>query len=50
MMPYCDVYITVKDEEEAQRIGRAMVAEKLAACVNIHPIKSIYRAGEDCGR
>lgn len=37
------IYITTKDEEEAEKIGRALVEEKLAACVNIHPIKSIYR-------
>ena len=31
-------------EEEAERIGRAVVEERLAACVNIIvPIRSIYR-------
>ena len=42
-MQYCSIYITTKDEEEARRIGKALVEEKLAACVNINPIKSIYR-------
>jgi periplasmic divalent cation tolerance protein len=42
-MPYCLVYITAADEAEAKRIGRALVEEKLVACVNIHPIQSIYR-------
>ena len=42
-MPYCSLYITTKDEDEARKIGRALVEEKLAACVNIHPIQSIYR-------
>ncbi len=42
-MSYCSIYITVKDEAEARKIGRALVEEKLAACVNIHPINSIYR-------
>jgi len=37
------VYITAKGEEEANRIGQALVGEKLAACVNIHPIRSIFR-------
>jgi periplasmic divalent cation tolerance protein len=39
---YCVVYITTKDEKEARKIGRALVAEKLAAGINIHPIDSIY--------
>ena len=42
-MHYCLVYITTKDEDEAKKIGRALVEEKLVACVNIHPINSIYR-------
>ena len=29
------IYITTKDKDEARRIGKALVAEKLAACVNI---------------
>jgi len=44
-MQYHSIYITTKDEEEAKRIGKTLVEEKLAACVNIHPIKSIYRWG-----
>ncbi len=43
MAQYCLVYITAKDEEEARRIGQALVSEKLVACVNLHPIKSIFR-------
>jgi len=42
-MQYHSIYITTKDEEEARQIGKTLVEEKLAACVNIHPIKSIYR-------
>ena len=41
-MQYRSIYITAKDEQEAREIGKALVEEKLAACVNIHPIKSIY--------
>ena len=37
------IYITTKDEEEAKRIGKTLVEEKLAACVNIYPVESIYR-------
>jgi periplasmic divalent cation tolerance protein len=42
-MEYRSVYITAKDEPEARQIGEAMVREKLAACVNYFPIRSIYR-------
>jgi periplasmic divalent cation tolerance protein len=38
------VYAIFADAEEAERIGGAMVEERLAACVNIlGPIHSIYR-------
>ena len=38
------VYATFADEEEAQRIGRTVIEERLAACVNIlAPCTSIYR-------
>lgn len=36
-------YITAPDIKEAEKIGRTLVEEKLAACVNIFPIISIYR-------
>ena len=42
-MQYRSIYITTRDEDEARRIGKTLVEEKLAACVNIHPITSIYR-------
>jgi periplasmic divalent cation tolerance protein len=41
-LDYCTVYITAKDTEEAHRIGKTLVSEKLAACVNYFPIQSIY--------
>ncbi len=38
------VYATFGGEEEARRIGRACVEERLAACVNVlGPVHSIYR-------
>lgn len=38
------VYATFGSAEEAERIGRAVVEERLAACVNIlGPCRSIYR-------
>jgi len=37
-------YITAPSEAEAARIGRVLVEERLAACVNILPgMRSIYR-------
>jgi periplasmic divalent cation tolerance protein len=38
------LYVTASDETEAERIGRALVESRLAACVNIlGGIRSIYR-------
>jgi periplasmic divalent cation tolerance protein len=38
------VLVTAGNPEEGRRIGRAMVEERLAACVNVvGPIRSIYR-------
>ena len=38
------VYATFASDEEARRIGRTVVEERLAACANlIGPIHSIYR-------
>jgi|SRR3989344_6789140 len=37
------LYITCKDTEEAKKIGRALVGKKVAGCVNISEIKSIYQ-------
>jgi len=37
------VYITAKDQDEALRIGRVLVAERLAACANvIENMTSLY--------
>ncbi len=38
------VLITAPDEREASRLARALVDERLAACVNLVPgLRSIYR-------
>ena len=38
------VYMTAGSLDEAERIGRALVSERLAACVNLLPaMQSIYR-------
>jgi periplasmic divalent cation tolerance protein len=43
-MSVVSVYAIFADAEEAERIGRAMVEERLAACVNmIGAVRSIYR-------
>jgi periplasmic divalent cation tolerance protein len=43
-MSVISVYAVFADAEEAERIGRAMVEERLAACVNLlGAIRSIYR-------
>jgi periplasmic divalent cation tolerance protein len=37
------IYITAPSREEALRIGRVLVEERLAACANVHsPITSVY--------
>ena len=43
-MSVVSVYAVFGSAEEAERIGRAVVEERLAACANIlGPIRSIYR-------
>jgi periplasmic divalent cation tolerance protein len=37
------LYVTAPNAETAARIGRTLIEEKLAACVNIHgEMRSIY--------
>lgn len=51
---YIMIYVPCGSKEEAEKIGRALVEEKLAACANIFPISSIYRwkgkveTGQEC--
>lgn len=43
-MSVASVYVTFGSGEEARRIGRQMIEERLAACINIlGPCYSIYR-------
>ena len=43
-MSYCLAYMTAASAEEAMTIGRALVGERLAACVNVIPgMVSLYR-------
>lgn len=36
------IYITCKDKEEAESISRYLLAKRLIACANLHPINSLY--------
>ena len=43
-MSTVSVYAVFANAEEAERIGRTVVEERLAACINIlSPVRSIYR-------
>jgi len=38
------VYAVFADADEAERIGRTVVEERLAACINVlSPVRSVYR-------
>ncbi|PIR86938.1 MAG: divalent-cation tolerance protein CutA [Candidatus Harrisonbacteria bacterium CG10_big_fil_rev_8_21_14_0_10_49_15] len=41
------IYTTHKNTEAAVNIGDLLIKDKLAACVNIWPIQSIYRDGDE---
>ena len=36
------VYVVCKDKEEAKKIGKKLVDERLVACANFFPLNSIY--------
>jgi len=40
------VYITAGDMKNASEIARELVSRRLAACVNMFPIYSVYRWNE----
>ncbi len=43
-MAVLSIYAVFANAEEAERVGRTVVEERLAACVNIlGPVQSIYR-------
>jgi periplasmic divalent cation tolerance protein len=45
-MTTVSVYAVFADAEEAERIGRTVIEERLAACINLlPPCRSIYRWG-----
>jgi len=44
IMSFSSVYITATDMDEAILIGKALVADKLAACANVFDgVRSLYR-------
>jgi periplasmic divalent cation tolerance protein len=44
MSDFISVYVTTSSTDEAETIARALIEERLVACVNILPgVKSIYR-------
>ena len=40
---FSDIYVTAPTFEEAKRIANTIIDEKLGACVNMHPITSVYK-------
>ena len=43
-MSVVSIYVVFPNSGEAERVGRAVIEERLAACVNIlGPVRSIYR-------
>jgi len=46
MAEFVVLFVTCGSEEEALKVARALVEERLAACANlVSPIRSIYRWG-----
>ena len=42
-MAACSLYLTAANQAEAEKIGRTLVEERLAACANVlGPIRSFY--------
>lgn len=42
-MGYIQIFTTVPDKKTAEKIAETLIENKLAACVQIFPVKSIYR-------
>ena len=36
------IYITCRDAEEAKKLGKIIIEDHLAACINIWPVESMY--------
>lgn len=42
MTDYLVVFVTASGAEEARRLARALLESRLAACVNLVPVESMY--------
>jgi len=42
MQDYLVVLVTASSEDQARQIGRVLLEKKLAACVNLIPVKSMF--------
>jgi len=41
-MEYCMILVTCAGESHARKLAEKLVRQRLAACVQIHPVTSIY--------
>ncbi len=41
-MSYCMILVTCSNESDARQLASGLVKSKMAACVQIHPVTSIY--------
>ena len=41
-MEFIFIYITFPNEDEARKVSRYLIEKRLIACVNMHPISSLY--------
>ncbi|HBE66701.1 MAG TPA: hypothetical protein DDW52_01000 [Planctomycetaceae bacterium] len=42
-MPTIEIVTTVESEDQAEKLAKTLVDQRLAACVQMEPITSIYR-------
>jgi periplasmic divalent cation tolerance protein len=43
MSDYAEIHVTCGNQEEAAEIADALIARRLAACVHLTPVASVYR-------
>ena len=44
---YCIITTTIDDEARAREIAASLLGQRLVACVQIHPVESLYRWNGD---
>ncbi|MGF1458369.1 MAG: divalent-cation tolerance protein CutA [Leptolyngbyaceae cyanobacterium] len=42
MTDYCIILVTVDQQNMAEEIAQALISHRLAACVNLFPVHSVY--------